>query len=186
MELHLPYYECKSETSNEFGLLRIIVCFAQIEFTERITKMEPSLTIGTLAYNESNGVLVVVYQNGNVDLIKGNKVYNLPDIKRSQIVADKSINEVYFIGSLAYLSTGFGIIVVDTDRNEIKDTYLIGQNGIYIGVYDITSDGTVLYAATANGVYQLSNPFPVNNRGQCIPSSGGLYSSVDVSQEALL
>ncbi len=169
--VHLPYYQCKSLTGNsthvwastDNSLFRL----NKSDFsTERITKIEglSDLTIGTVAYNPANGVLVVGYQNGNLDLIKGNKVINLPDIKRSQIVADKSINEIFFIGSLAYLSTGFGIIVVDTDRNEIKDTYLIGPNGGYLGVHDITSDGVSIYAATSTGIYtaNLNNPFLAN------------------------
>jgi hypothetical protein len=135
-------------------------------------------------------VVVIGYQNGNIDIINGNKVYNLPDIKRSQIVANKSINRVYFIGALAYLSTGFGIVVVDTDRNEIKDTYLIGPNGNYIAVYDVTSDGTNLYAATATSIYtaSLSNPFLANY--QSWTQMGGLpaalYNCVEVHNGELI
>jgi hypothetical protein len=42
---------------------------------ETITKIEglSDLSIGALEYNTANNVLVVGYQNGNVDLIKGNK-----------------------------------------------------------------------------------------------------------------
>lgn len=169
--IHLPYYECKSITQNtsfvwtatDNSLFRL----NKADFTtEKITKIEglSDLAIGTVEYNAYNDALVVGYQNGNVDIIKGNKVYNLPDIKRSQIVANKAIKRVYFIGAMAYLSTGFGIVVIDTDRNEIKDTYLIGPNGAYLAVYDITSDGISLYAATAMGIYtaQLSNPFLAN------------------------
>jgi len=169
--VHLPYYQCKSVTGNATSVWastdNSLFRLNKSDFsTDRITKIEglSDLTIGTLAYNPYNGVLVVGYQNGNLDLIKGNMVYNLPDIKRSQIVADKSINEIYFIGQYAYLATGFGIIVIDTDRNEIKDTYLIGPNGGYLGVYDIVDDGVSIYAATANGIYtaNLSNPFLAN------------------------
>lgn len=169
--IHLPYYECKSVThstsfvwtATDNSLFRL----SKADFsTEKITKIEglSDLSIGTVEYNPYNGVVVVGYANGNIDIINGNKVYNLPDIKRSQIVANKSIKSVYFIGPLGYLSTGFGIVVIDTDRNEIKDTYLIGPNGTYLAVYDIVSDGTGIYAATATGIYtaQLSNPFLAN------------------------
>lgn len=195
--VHLPYYECKSVTGNathvwsatDNSLFRL----TKSDYTtERITKIEglSDLTIGTIAYNEVNAVLLVGYQNGNIDLIKGNRVYNLPDIKRSQIVADKSINEIYFIGTLAYLSTGFGIVVVDTDRNEIKDTYLIGPNGSYLAVYDITSDGTTIFAATASGIYraQLNNPFLANYASwtQYTGLPTGTYNSVNIFKNKLI
>ncbi len=169
--IHLPYYECKEVTysanyvwsATDNSLFKM----SKADFTtEKITKIEglSDLAIGTIEYNPVNDVLIVGYQSGNVDIIKGTKVYNLPDIKRSQIVANKTINSVYFIGTYAYLSTGFGIVVIDTDRNEIKDTYLIGPNGAYMAVYDITSDGTSFFVATANGLYtaSMSDPFLAN------------------------
>ncbi len=189
--IHLPYYECKSITQStsfvwtatDNSLFRL----SKGDFSiEKITKIEglSDLAIGTVEYNAYNDVVVVGYQNGNLDIIKGNKVYNLPDIKRSQIVANKSINRVFFIGAIAYLSTGFGIVVVDTDRNEIKDTYLIGPNGNYIAVYDITSDGTNLYAGTATSIYtaSLSNPFLANYQSwtQMSGLPQGLYNCVEV------
>lgn len=195
--IHLPYYECKAIAGNSTHIWTTtdnsLFRLNKSDYsTERITKIEglSDLTIGTIGYNNSNGVLVVGYQNGNIDLIKGNVIYNLPDIKRSQIVADKSINEIYFIGSLAYLSTGFGIIVVDTDRNEIKDTYLIGPNGNYLAVYDIVSDGTTLFAATATGIYraQLNNSFLANYTSwtQYTGIPVGIYNTVDVFKGKLI
>lgn len=169
--IHLPYYECESVASSSSSVWAAtdnsLFKLNKADFsTEKITKIEglSDLSISTIAYNPYNDVLIVGYQNGNLDLIKGNKIYNLPDIKRSQIVANKAINRVYFIGALAYLSTGFGIVVLDTDRNEIRDTYLIGPNGSYLAIYDVTSDGTTIYAATATGIYraQLADPFLAN------------------------
>ncbi|MDO9613074.1 MAG: two-component regulator propeller domain-containing protein, partial [Bacteroidota bacterium] len=40
------------------------------------------------------------------------------------------------------------------ERKEIKDSYFIGQDGAYVNVLDMTTDGTFLYAATANGIYK--------------------------------
>jgi hypothetical protein len=169
--VHLPYFQCKTVTGSathiwsatDNSLFRVTKADMSMEV---ITKIEglSDLSIGALEYNSANDVLVVGYQNGNIDLIKGNKIINLPDIKRSQIVADKSINDIYFIGNYAYLATGFGVVVVDTDRNEIKDTYLIGANGAYIRTYQIVSDGFVIYVSTASGISfaNLSDPFLSN------------------------
>ncbi len=169
--IHLPYFQCKTVTGSathiwsatDNSLFRI----SRSDFSmETITKIEglSDLSIGALEYNAANNVLVVGYQNGNVDLIKGNKIINLPDIKRSQIVADKSINDIHFIGNFAYLATGFGVIVIDTDREEIKDTYLIGPNGNYLKTYQIASDGTTIFVSTATGISSasLNDPFLTN------------------------
>lgn len=113
-----------------------------------------------LAYHKEKNVLLITYQNANIDLLIGTDVFNLSDIKRKQIPASKTINNVLFIGDLAYLSCGFGIVVINLTRKEIKDTYFIGQEGAYMNVQDMASDGTYLYAATTNGIYKalLSAP----------------------------
>lgn len=109
-----------------------------------------------LAYSKDNNLLMITYQNANIDLLIGNTIFNLSDIKRKQLSADKTINNVLFSGNLAYLSCGFGIVVVNLERKEIKDTYLIGSEGAYLNVFDVATDGTYLYAATANGIYKAS------------------------------
>ena len=38
-----------------------------------------------LAYSKENNALLIAYQNANIDLLIGNTVYNISDIKRKQI-----------------------------------------------------------------------------------------------------
>ena len=112
--------------------------------------------IERVAYDKTNKTLLIAYQNANIDLLVGNKVFNLSDIKRKQIPADKTINNILFSGNLAYLSCGFGIVVLNLERREIKDTYFIGTDGDYLRVMDLATDGNFLYAATENGIYKAS------------------------------
>lgn len=109
-----------------------------------------------LAYSKENDVLLIAYQNANIDLLIGNTIFNLSDIKRKQLSADKTINNIMFSGKFAYLSCGFGIVVINLERKEIKDTYFIGNEGDYLNVLDLASDGTNFYAATINGIYKAS------------------------------
>lgn len=115
-----------------------------------------------LAFNKNDNKLLIAYKNSNLDIVSsdGTSIVNLPDIKRKPIIGNKSINNIFFIGNYAYLACGFGIVVVDLDRYEVKDTYYIGAGGAALNVRDISSDGTTLYAATDQGVYHalLSNP----------------------------
>jgi hypothetical protein len=112
------------------------------------------VAISCIDYSLDNEVLVVAYANTNVDLIKGNKIYNIPDIKRKQITANKIISDIMFIGDNAYLSCGFGIVVINLDKMEIRDTYLIGENSSYKYVYSLTFDGQFFLAATEDGIYK--------------------------------
>ncbi|MFA5328513.1 MAG: T9SS type A sorting domain-containing protein [Prolixibacteraceae bacterium] len=116
--------------------------------------------VQTIAYSKENDLLLIAYQNANVDLLIGNQIFNLSDIKRKQISADKTINNIMFSGNLAYLSCGFGIVVINLERKEIKDTYYIGNEGDFLNVQDMATDGTYLYAATVNGIFKAdaSNP----------------------------
>jgi sugar lactone lactonase YvrE len=114
-----------------------------------------------IAFDKVHNLLVICYTNSNIDIMKDGKVINVSDIERSSIVGDKAIYGIYFYGNYAYLSCGFGIVVMDVTKNEIKDTYYIGPNGTQLQVNDVTSDGTYLYAATTAGMYQasLNSPF---------------------------
>jgi streptogramin lyase len=112
--------------------------------------------IKTIAFNAANDVLVVAYNNSNIDLIYSSKVINLSDIKRKQLTADKTINNISFIGDEAWLSCGFGIVIINLKKQEIKDTYLIGEGGTTLGVNDIETDGTFLYAATNDGILKAA------------------------------
>ena len=110
--------------------------------------------ISTIGYNESQRKLFVAYTNANVDLIDhdGN-IHNMSDIKEENIVGNKSINHVCFDGDLAYVACGFGIVVFDLKKEEVKDTYYIGNQGDMVNVTDVALYNGRIYACTDNGVY---------------------------------
>ncbi len=110
--------------------------------------------ICALTYSEENNTLIIAYLNGNIDLIMNDSAKNIPDIKREIITGDKKTNKIFLINNIAYLATGFGIVAIDINRKEIKDTYKFGESGTQIKVNDITFDGEYLYAATAHGIYK--------------------------------
>ena len=75
-----------------------------------------------LIAKSDNDLLVVVYNNSNIDLIDMNteKTHNLPYIKNASITASKTVNDISFFGDETYLATDFGIVVLNNDRKEIK------------------------------------------------------------------
>lgn len=108
--------------------------------------------ISTIAYDEQTRNLVVAYNNANIDIVRNDKVVNISDIKRNNIGGSKTINNIRFQNRCAYLACGFGIVVVDLQREEIKETYYLGDNGTYLNINDIAFTDSLIVAATDNGI----------------------------------
>lgn len=129
---------------------------------ERLTKVEGLSDVGIskIDYNQALKTLVVAYTNTNVDLIKDGHIVNISDIKRKQILGNKTINNILLFNNLVYLSCGFGIVVIDIEKEEIKDTYYIGPGGTYLNVLDLALSESAFFAATEEGVYTaaFNNP----------------------------
>jgi hypothetical protein len=123
----------------------------------RLTKINglSDISISSINYNKNLNTLVIAYANANIDLIKNNTIINISDIKRKSILGNKMINRIDFIGNYAYLSCGFGIVVLDVDKEEIHDTYYIGQGGDRVNVFGmVKNDDDTLFAATEKGIYK--------------------------------
>ncbi len=154
-----------------------------IEKLSKITGLS-DIDVSTIRYSPENELLFIAYSNANIDIIQGNFIHNISDIKRKSIAGVKSINHILFIGSDAYLSCGFGIVVVNLSKQEIKDTYYIGENGAQLEVYGTTLDGNYLYAATKEGIVKadINNPnliyFNAWNRVSDIPGSTSRFNKI--------
>lgn len=119
--------------------------------------------ISTFAYDPQTKHLVVAYNNANLDLIKDDNVTNLSDLKRNNIGGNKSINNIRFHNRCAYLACGFGIVVVDLTRYEIKETYYLGPDGTYLNINDIAFTDSLIVAATDNGIMTADKNSPLLN-----------------------
>lgn len=109
-----------------------------------------------IAYHPERALLLIAYTNGNIDLLVNGVVYNIPDIKNALITGEKRINNISFVGRLAYLSTSFGVVVIDLVNREIKDTYRISSGTQQLEVNGVAVLRDSIYAATAMGVYRAS------------------------------
>lgn len=112
--------------------------------------------IASIAYDKLTKTLVIAYSNTNVDLIVDNKIVNISDIKRKPILGNKAINRITIKNGIAYLACGFGIVLIDLVRKEIKDTYYIGNLGSSINVNEIVFSNDSIYAATSLGIYKAA------------------------------
>lgn len=110
-----------------------------------------------LSKDPSSQKKLLVYENANMDLAQGDQLRNIPDLMLSAVPGDKSINHVLWIGSDVYLSSNLGIIVLNSLRYEIKDTYKPSVNGAGLRVFQTAQHDGQLYAATQEGL--KSAPF---------------------------
>ncbi len=127
---------------------------------ERLNTLNKLSDTGVSAIEGTESTLIVAYENGNIDLIRGNSTVNLPDIKRASLIADKRVNHINIDNNIAYLSCGFGIVVIDIVREEVKDTYFIGELGAQTNVLSTSMAHNSIYAATNKGLYsaEISHP----------------------------
>ncbi|MBK9175329.1 MAG: hypothetical protein IPM46_03110 [Flavobacteriales bacterium] len=124
------------------------------------TNLLNDVDVRGLAWNEPLQMLLVHYGNGNLDLVQGDQSFNMGDIKRSTLLGNKAIYRVHFEGTTAYLACGFGIVVVDLQRREVKETWFIGPNGGQVQVNAITFSADSIYAATSTGLFTASRAEP--------------------------
>ena len=110
-----------------------------------------------ITYDQDSKITIITYENCNIDLLRNNIIVNISDVKRKEIVGEKLINNVIIKEKLAYLSSTFGLIVVDLENEEIKDTYKIGQNGNYYGINSCAFDNNNIFVASEGGVYYADN-----------------------------
>ena len=120
---------------------------------ERLNTLNGLSDANVSAISSNQTTLIVGYENGNLDIIENNKTENLADIKRASIIANKRINAINIEADIAYLSCGFGIVVLDLQKREIKDTYYIGAGGTYMNIIGTSISNNKLYAATEQGIY---------------------------------
>jgi hypothetical protein len=122
----------------------------------RMSKVNGLSDVGirSLASHKDLQILVIAYENANIDLLRNNRLLNLPDIKRKTALGKKEINRVIFRSNMAYLACGFGIVVLDLEKEEFFDTYLIGPSGSQVQIFDITFNDSLILAASEHGIYQ--------------------------------
>ncbi|WP_460996168.1 type IX secretion system anionic LPS delivery protein PorZ [Spirosoma harenae] len=144
-------------------------------YYDKVTKESTTLSkadglsgvgISRILYLADQKRLLIAYQNGNLDFIAINdagepgQITNLNTIfSASNLPTARGINHLNRIDNVLYLSTDFGIVVLDLARNEIRDTY-----------FSLRSDGTPLpiyqTAATTDSLYALTGALTLGGTGR--------------------
>ncbi|MEM1121691.1 MAG: hypothetical protein AAGJ18_14665 [Bacteroidota bacterium] len=188
---HLPYHAGNWVTqsastiyyASPFALFTIEKEDFSVDF---ITTVEGLSDIGVnqVKFNKDLAALLVIYNNSNIDLIKGNEIINFNDIpKNTTIVGDRTIYDILFDGNGAFLATGFGIVKLNLEREEFEFTTFTGIPVLGMALFE-----GQLYAATDEGIYRAENDPSVNladfNNWQLLDVGDGfppVYSSQAVT-----
>lgn len=195
---HLPYKYCQLVESTDDRVLcaatgGLFTYNLNDNSVEKLSKIDGLSDNGVVAMRWSDQLetLILAYENSNIDIIRDGLILNMPDIMKKQIPGDKAIYDIYYHELNAYLSTGFGIVVINLEKDEIRDTYFIGDNGDALKVNQVTVDGMYIYAATDKGLRRglLTDPFLVDfNSWETlteIPNSSGAFGNVAYFNNAL-
>lgn len=149
--------------------------------------------ISKIHHSERYNKTIVAYQNGLiiiVDEADGSTFYLMGIIEKSTIPGDKKrINHMTEYGNLVYLSTDYGITVLNLDTNQFGDTYFIGSGGSTSQVLQTTISGDKIYAVSKNqGVFSalITNPFLVDYNQWTLVQNGNWVSVIDVKGKKII
>ena len=164
---YLSYYQIiaiarsdqKIFAANENGLFSCQFSDKSFETYSRVEGLSDS-GISAINWSDSGGGLLIGYANGNLDLLVGHKIVNLPDIKFKGGIAKKAIRNIFCEGEFAWLSCDFGIVKINLKRWEVVETWFIGPGALPIGVSELAADAQYFWAATETGIFKAlkSNP----------------------------
>ncbi|MBQ8364631.1 MAG: hypothetical protein IJX41_01930 [Bacteroidaceae bacterium] len=120
----------------------------EVYLYDRINELN-DFDISHIAYCKDIDALVILYKNANIDILYSNGyVYNIPDFK-SKIIPNKNINGITINGNKAYISTGFGLVVVNLEKLEFENTYNLNLNTYCSYLFN-----DHIYIGTENGIYR--------------------------------
>lgn len=122
----------------------------EVRTYDKITTLS-DIDIAHIRYSSHINALVIVYSNANIDILYDDgSVYNISDFKNKQL-SDKTINNIDIQGGTAYLSTSFGVVVLDLENMEFDNTYNTGLNTTCTYNFD-----GYMYCGTKSGLYSCS------------------------------
>ena len=102
-----------------------------------------------IAYSTKTKQLVVLFENGNIDLLgMNNTTWNMPDMKNKSL-SDKTLNELKVVDGEALISLNAGLALVNLEKRYFVDFYTFGTP-----VKNATIQDGKIYVKTISGVLE--------------------------------
>jgi ligand-binding sensor domain-containing protein len=109
--------------------------------------------VTALGYDNELEIFALGYDNGNIDILVNDEILNVTVIKKSDINESKIINAITIWKGGIYVSTNFGVIVIDYESGEVLEAYQnLGHQGQSIKINGVVFKGDQIYLATNFGV----------------------------------
>lgn len=156
---HLAVASDYAYGATQNGILYVHKQEESINFWSKINELTEAVLSG-IYYAPARDMLLITYDNANVDLIEDEKLINISYIKDKSIIGSKNINNVLFYNHYAYLACDFGIVRIDLNNYLIKDTWFTESDRRY-AVSDLVVWNDEFYMATDKGIFHLSTQSPV-------------------------
>lgn len=127
--------------------------------------------IAQIKIHSSLKLLIIGYASGALDLVQldsqfepTSQITTLKFIEdNTAILSSKKVSDISFYQNTAFMSYDFGLVVLDLDKKEVKETYLyLGENGNALGVSQSVVVGNILYISTPIGIRQATLSNEVN------------------------
>jgi hypothetical protein len=110
-------------------------------------------TITAIQADATTQQLIVAYDDGVIDILWNNTLKTLDPLRQSTITGSRRINHILIHGSLAYLSTDFGVLVLDLPHAEVKETWRdLGSSGNTLKINAAAVREDSIFLATEKGV----------------------------------
>lgn len=168
-QTQLPYANATSVALSKnylYGASQFAVFSYNLEdgSIKKYTKSEGLSDVGisTIGYDTTTSTLIIAYTNSNIDILRNGKITNLPYLLKANIIGNKQVNKIFTLDGIAWLATGFGMVELRLDKQEIGDTYYFSDGINNFKVNDIWVNENSIYAASEKGLYRGSREISVN------------------------
>ena len=146
------------------------------------------IDIVKIHYDRRNKVLIICYENGNIDMIRDDRLVNIRDVKDKSMSGSKRLENCRTFGDLAYFVYPFGIVMIDLTELVITDTWFTKRDNRQVVPTDVAVWNQNCYVSTEEGVFSmpLSSPMISDfsqwtkvsdwNISLMAPTAGGVYA----------
>lgn len=101
-----------------------------------------------IAYCATTKSLIILYTNGNIDVLNADDTFsNMSELKTATL-DDKTLNQLSIAGNEAFISTNSGLVVANLKECYFENTYKFGY-----AVTSTLANSKYIYAKTKNGTY---------------------------------
>ncbi len=160
-KLHPAYTNVNSITASqdniyalsEGALFSVNKTDETIEYYSKLDGLS-SADIQIIAFNKTTNNLVIIYRNGMIDLIKDGEITTLSDLYLKRETSEIALNNISLYEQYCYIAATTGIIIVDLQKGQIKDTYYIGEDAADVNVYAIAFHQDSIFATSDTILYK--------------------------------